>query len=78
MQDRSRAAWALAQLGCLTAAPLMEAILSQLNANDLKVRGDPMAVAALHQLPTFGADWCSAVPSSKLQDVLVHNKKRTA
>ncbi|CAK0784210.1 hypothetical protein CVIRNUC_007414 [Coccomyxa viridis] len=35
-QDQTRAAWALAQLGCLAAAPLMETIILHLDVNEVK------------------------------------------
>lgn len=38
MQDQTRAAWALARLGCLDAARLMDALLLHLNMNEIKVR----------------------------------------
>lgn len=38
LQDRIRAAWSLAQLGRLPAAPLMEAVLVHLKMEELKVR----------------------------------------
>lgn len=38
LKDRARAAWALAQLGCLAAAPLLEALILHLSESDLKVR----------------------------------------
>lgn len=37
MQDRIRAVWALARLGCLHAARLMYVLLLHLNVDELKV-----------------------------------------
>ena len=42
LKDRVRAAWALAQLGCVAAAPLVEALILHLSESELKVRVRPL------------------------------------
>ena len=45
VQDQTRAAWALARLGCLDAARLMDGLLLHLKVDEMKVRQDSGALS---------------------------------